>query len=694
MGGPGVDECQGRQQMRVAKSLALILLASLPLSSARAQNPTAPPPAALPSQELPPPYVTRQAEIEVPFSVKASTADAQPAAVRIYVSWDRGANWHLYKEKRPEEGKFRFRAKQDGEFWFATQTVDGVGRTPKQTPTAPQLRLVLDTQKPTLQVVCVPTSDGQVELNWSAADPHLNAMTLKIEYQDASGSGPWTSVVANLAGPTAPGQSTGKITVRPTSNSGAVNFRAEISDVAGNVAYFSQRVSLARPAAGAKPGAIPLAVADSSATPWPADDGAAPRRPERSTLTDVDTSPDVDSGNENRPGTLAGLPRHLPVTSSTQPAVAGPPSYDALPAPDQGSGDRSQPELNPAYPSQEPRPAFRGLPSAVGGVPASPTNSSLELQRPFNSLPRDPGSPRSLLPDSAELPPPDHADGEEVSPRPSFDGPRGAPVPATEALPSPEPGRTGGDLPASPEPVSPHRPGGSGDVSGGAEEPLPGRPRMTNTRRFSLEYDVETVGPDGLADVELWGTTDGGQSWSKWGSDPDKVSPFDVEVNGEGVYGFRVVIVGRNGLASNTPRAGDAADIWIGVDQTRPTARITAAAYGSGAQAGKLDIRWEATDTNLASRPITLSMSERPDGPFSPIAAGLPNTGQYFWEFDPRSPRQIFLRLEVRDDAGNMTIDQLVEPIQVEGLAPKGRIRGFAPAPETSQQPFRSPLFR
>jgi hypothetical protein len=87
-------------------------------------------------------------------------------------------------------------------------------------------------------------------------------------------------------------------------------------------------------------------------------------------------------------------------------------------------------------------------------------------------------------------------------------------------------------------------------------------------------------------------------------------------------------------------------------------------------------------------------MSERPDGPFSPIAAGLPNTGQYFWEFDPRSPRQIFLRLEVRDDAGNMTIDQLVEPIQVEGLAPKGRIRGFAPAPETSQQPFRSPLFR
>jgi hypothetical protein len=87
-------------------------------------------------------------------------------------------------------------------------------------------------------------------------------------------------------------------------------------------------------------------------------------------------------------------------------------------------------------------------------------------------------------------------------------------------------------------------------------------------------------------------------------------------------------------------------------------------------------------------------MSSSPDGPFTPIAAGLPNTGQYLWEFDPRSPRQIYLRLEVRDEAGNLTIDQLVEPIQVEGLAPKGRIRGFSPAAETGQQPFRSPLFR
>jgi hypothetical protein len=232
------------------------------------------------------------------------------------------------------------------------------------------------------------------------------------------------------------------------------------------------------------------------------------------------------------------------------------------------------------------------------------------------------------------------------------------------------------------------------------EPPTAHRPRLTNSRRFSLDYDIQTVGPEGVSAVELWGTTDQGRTWTKWGSDPDKASPFDVEVNHEAVYGFRIVVVGKNGLATSTPQSGDSADIWVGVDLTRPTARLTGAAYGQAEAAGKLDIRWQADDTNLGSRPITLSISDRPDSKFTPIAAGLPNTGQYFWEYDPRSPRQIYLRLEVRDDAGNIAIDQLTEPIKVEGLEPKGQIRGFNASPEPPQprganrNTFRSPLFR
>src|SRR5262249_20097770 len=153
---------------------------------------------------------------------------------------------------------------------------------------------------------------------------------------------------------------------------------------------------------------------------------------------------------------------------------------------------------------------------------------------------------------------------------------------------------------------------------------------------------------------------------------------FDVEVNHEAVYGFRIVVVGKNGLATSTPQPGDAADIWVGVDMTRPRAKLTGAIYGQGEAAGKRDISLPGEGVKLGSGRITLSISDRPDGRFAPIAQAIPNTGHFLWEYDPRSPRQIFLRLEARDDAGNIAIEQLTEPIKVEGLEPKAQIRGFS----------------
>jgi hypothetical protein len=120
--------------------------------------------------------------------------------------------------------------------------------------------------------------------------------------------------------------------------------------------------------------------------------------------------------------------------------------------------------------------------------------------------------------------------------------------------------------------------------------------------------------------------------------------------------------------------------------------------YGQAQAAGKLDISWQADDLNLGTRPITLSIGDRPDGHFTPIAQAIPNTGHFLWEYDPRSPRQIYLRLEARDDAGNVAIDQLTEPIKVDGLEPKAQIRGFSPAaptgspPPSSRRSYRSPV--
>jgi len=220
------------------------------------------------------------------------------------------------------------------------------------------------------------------------------------------------------------------------------------------------------------------------------------------------------------------------------------------------------------------------------------------------------------------------------------------------------------------------------------------RPRMTSSKRFQLEYEVDAMGANGVREVELWGTSDDGRTWTVWQTDPDRESPMEVEVQNDGVYGFRIVIVGNNGLAGPAPRNGDLADLWVGVDATAPAVSFAAATYGQGEHAGQLDIRWSAQDAWFGERPMTLLFSDRPDGPWTTIAAGLPNTGQYYWPIDPRIPDDIYLRVEARDEAGNLASDQLRDTISISGLTPRAHIRGIRPLDESPRGAFRNPFFR
>ncbi len=203
--------------------------------------------------------------------------------------------------------------------------------------------------------------------------------------------------------------------------------------------------------------------------------------------------------------------------------------------------------------------------------------------------------------------------------------------------------------------------------------------RFSDSNRFSLEYELEAVGMVGVESVELYGSTDGGKSWKFWGQDPDKASPFDIETKEEGVFGFRIVVVSSNGLASPRPQASESPDIVVVVDQSKPEVRITGAQYGEADRTGSLVIRYECDDANLATRPITLSFSNEVDGPWTTIAAGLRNDGDYVWPADPQLPRELYLRIDATDNAGNMGSYILDQPIDTQGLAPRARIRGFQP---------------
>jgi hypothetical protein len=233
--------------------------------------------------------------------------------------------------------------------------------------------------------------------------------------------------------------------------------------------------------------------------------------------------------------------------------------------------------------------------------------------------------------------------------------------------------------------VSPARSGtGNTNPDWNALLPPGERPRMVNSRSFDLEYDVDGIGPYGIAKVELWGTRDGGRTWISYGVDNDNRSPIRANVEGEGLYGFRISVQSGNGLGGQPPRSGDMPQMWVGVDLTKPVVRLTGVDIGTNEHLGELIIHWEASDSALAARPITLRFSDRPGGAWSIIAAGLENTGSYAWRPDNRAPDRIYLRIEARDEAGNTAVYDTTEPTALDRIRPEGRIREVRPAGEAA----------
>lgn len=213
--------------------------------------------------------------------------------------------------------------------------------------------------------------------------------------------------------------------------------------------------------------------------------------------------------------------------------------------------------------------------------------------------------------------------------------------------------------------------------------------RMVNSRKFELEYDVDLAGAARIEKVELWGTRDGGVKWSSFGIDADNASPMLVTVDDDGIYGFLLVVDCGDGRDASPPRSGDLPEVWVGVDTAKPEARLTTAELVSDEHANKLVIRWEAADEKLSDRPITLWFKESADAEWATLRAGLENTGSFTWELEKRSPKSVYLRLEVRDAAGNTQLVDSAQPVALRQGTGHGRIRNVRPVSESARQPKR-----
>ncbi|MDA1054954.1 MAG: hypothetical protein O3C40_31410 [Planctomycetota bacterium] len=539
--------------MRLVLACCAVMTLNFCLAAVRAESPA-------PGLK---PWISRQTTFNIPFSVDLSRG--MPREVQLFVSQDAGKTWHFYGRQVPTAKSFPFRAAGDGEFWFASRTIDPQRSVPQVEQLRPELHVQVDTKQPQLEFTAIAGSAGEITTVWKVTDATLDPNSLKIEYQTSPGT-TWRSVAIDRSKLwNTPGSLVGEMMWYPEGNSAGVTVRAEVMDLAENKSIVNRQVVL--PQLASRP-SNNIDRSDRSTTP----------------VAQIDQSLVSDSSTQQ------------PVASSSQPTA----------------GATAWPSDNKLRPT---------------AAPIAAETPGIQTRQPAAADVTDVAHP--------------HDSRSSVQPT------------GTSAHSSLPPGE---------------------------------RARMTNSLHFQLDYELDSVGPEGVDEVQLWGTTDYGQSWVRWSLDEDLLSPLDVQVEREGIYGLRVVIVGRNGLATPAPHTGDLADIWVGVDTTRPAARISSAIYGEGVHAGELDIRWEVVDDSLGDRAISLLFSEQPAGPWTTIAAGLPNTKQYYWSVDPNTPRQIYLRLEVRDEAGNTAEHQLVEPISTTGLVPKAFIRSVRPVAEKPRE--------
>jgi hypothetical protein len=487
---------------------------------------------------------------------------APPREVELHASSDSGATWNLVGKAKPSEKGIEFHAPADGEYWFMPRTKFSSGLYLPQGPPIPEMKLVVDTAAPVVDLDAKNDGGGEIVVRWHVADANLKPESFKLEYKAGTANGAWQRISIDRDAASAKGgelRGETAVVLPIAEQSAAIVVRAEAVDAAGNRTIKEQPLSAS------------LADSDSAAKPT--------------------------SGDEFPPEMP---PAFVPAAERDDARPPTPPSYPHT--------EDWQAEESPSLSNnKDERPSARGQPPQQKLV-------SLTAKQAVHRLRDLPGAPR---------------------------------------IDKPEP-----DSLSAPPGVQPH---------------------LIDKPRFELIYDVDAVGASGIVEVELWITPDCGRTWTSFGLDEDCRSPVAVTVDNEGLYGFRVVVETTAGLRSPIPVAGDLPDVWVEVDVTKPVARLTSAEQGSADEADRLILNWDARDRHLAERGITLRWSDSPQGTWATIASGLENTGRYAWRVDQRVPRQIYLRLEARDEAGNVATDQLSQPVSLDLIRPQGRIREVRP---------------
>ena len=197
--------------------------------------------------------------------------------------------------------------------------------------------------------------------------------------------------------------------------------------------------------------------------------------------------------------------------------------------------------------------------------------------------------------------------------------------------------------------------------------------QLVNTHIFDVDYQVEDVGPSGVSAVELFVTENGGQQWFRYGNDTDLRSPFQVDAQGEGTFGFAVRVRNGLGFADAPPQPGQVPEIVVTVDEAAPAVELAQPSVRVDGF-GTVQLAWRVTDLHPAPSPVRLEYSTTPNGPWTPVFDWQADQGGFDWSIRPGTPSSLYFRLLARDAAGNVGAAQTPQPVIVDLKKPVGRL--------------------
>lgn len=177
------------------------------------------------------PWASR--DLEVPYRWTGAIAGA--VSVVLYYSADRGQSWQTAGQAAPHVRSFRFKAPDDGEYWFAIRTYDAANRAAPAEPLSAEMRVIVDTGGPTVDRLAADLVENELRVELRANDTAgIRADAVRL-YAQADGRPGWLPIPVTSTDPSPDGRSL-HLSAKwlAPADATTVDVRATVEDLAGN----------------------------------------------------------------------------------------------------------------------------------------------------------------------------------------------------------------------------------------------------------------------------------------------------------------------------------------------------------------------------------------------------------------------------------------------------------------------------